>query len=70
MDAWLTQAAAREGIGLDAILRDALLQRMRYDGWFVSQVQQGIAEVERGEFAEHGELETQIERWMTERRVR
>jgi predicted transcriptional regulator len=45
------------------VINQAIDRFLEYEEWFVQEVQDGMAEVERGEFATHEEVVAKFRNW-------
>ena len=62
VQAKLDHIAAEQGRDTEALVREALERLVNYDKWFLGQVEQGLAAAERGEFVEHEDVATLLDR--------
>jgi predicted transcriptional regulator len=58
----LNRIAARAGRGADQVIQDLVESYVNHDEWFKQEVRKGVASLDRGEFIEHDEVVSQIER--------
>lgn len=62
LHAKLTRLAAERGSDAEALAREAIEQLVDFDDWFRREVEQGLAAADRGDFVEHEDLHTLIDR--------
>jgi predicted transcriptional regulator len=62
VEARLQQVAQANGKNAEQLVRDTVERVLEDQARFVSAVQRGIAQAERGEFIEHEEVRARIER--------
>jgi len=56
LQAKLSRLAARQGRPTEALVVEAVERMVSYDGWFLREVQKGLAAADRGELIDHDEL--------------
>ncbi len=61
-EARLQQMAARTGRNAEQVVEEAVDKMLEYDDAFVTAVEEGIAQADRGELLEHDEVVARIER--------
>ncbi len=61
-EAKLQRLAAQTGRRAEEIVREAVQAYLEHDQWFRNQVQQGLGQLERGEFLSHEDVVDRIER--------
>lgn len=66
----LALAADRRGLTPEVLVLEAIQRAVDYDDWFLREVQQGLAQVERGEVLTHEEVGARLERRLTQPRTR
>jgi predicted transcriptional regulator len=49
------------------LAREAIERFVDYDEWFVSEVEKGLTQIERGEVLTHAEVGTRLENLLTEK---
>jgi predicted transcriptional regulator len=64
LDARLTRLAAVEGRDTDALVQEAIERLVDYDQWFIGEVEEGLAQIERGEVLTHDEVGARLEKLM------
>lgn len=62
LQAKLTHLATQQGRDTRALVQEAVERFVNYDGWFLSEVEKGLAEADRGEFIEHDDVRKLIDR--------
>ena len=70
LQAKIDRMAAEQGRDAQALVREAIERMVRYDEWFLEQVEKGLAEIERGEVLEHEEVGARIEKLLSEKQRR
>jgi predicted transcriptional regulator len=68
VQAKLTRLAAMRGGNAEMLAIEAIERFIDYDEWFVSEVEKGLAQIERGEVLTHAEVGTRLEKLLTEKR--
>ncbi|MGC2111649.1 MAG: hypothetical protein WA655_19185 [Candidatus Korobacteraceae bacterium] len=58
----LLRLATEQGRDTQAIVREAVERFVNHDEWFLSEVEKGLAEADRGEFVSHEEVKNLINR--------
>ena len=58
----LNRIAAQTGRGADQVVKDLVESYVHHDEWFKQEVGKGLAALDRGEFLEHDEVVSRIER--------
>lgn len=56
LQAKLTRIAHERGTDAQALAREAIERLVNYDDWFLTEVDKGLAQVERGETLTHDEV--------------
>ena len=62
LQAKLTRLAAQRGSAAEALAREAIERFVDFDEWFAREVGQGLAAADRGDFIEHENVGTLIDR--------
>ena len=70
LEAKLARAADRRGMAAEALVLEAIERAVEYDDWFLRAVDQGLAQIERGEVLTHEEVGARLERRLTDTRTR
>lgn len=70
VQAKLTRIAHERGTNAQALAREAIERLVSYDDWFAREVEQGLAQVERGETLTHEEVGARLEGQLTDKRPR
>ena len=52
----LGELASRTGRASEQLVSEAIERMLDYEAWFVREVEAGLAQLDRGEFVEHGEV--------------
>lgn len=68
LQAKLDRIAAEQGRDNEWLLHEAVERLVGYDEWFIRQVENGMAQIERGEFLEHEEVTAHMEKLITQNR--
>ena len=66
VQAKLARIAHERGTEPQALAQEAIERLVNYDDWFLSEVEKGLTEVERGQTVSHGDVGTRLERRLTE----
>jgi len=64
LQARLKQVAEEQGRDAESLVNEAVERLLRYDEWFVAQVEKGLAQVERGEVLDHEEVGKRLEKFL------
>lgn len=59
----LSQLATAQGREPEALVQEAVDRFLGYDEWFSTEVEQGLAAADRGEFVEHDVVGKTIDSW-------
>jgi predicted transcriptional regulator len=59
--------AAEQGRDAASLMLEAVERIVRYDQWFLEQVEEGLAQIERGEVLEDDEVGERIEKLLSEK---
>ncbi len=70
VQAKLARMAAERGSDAELLAREAIERFVDYDEWFVQEVEQGLAQIDRGEVLTHEEVGSRIEKLLTEKQSR
>jgi predicted transcriptional regulator len=70
LQAKLDRIAAQQGRAPESLINEAVERLVGYDEWFIRQVEQGLAQVERGEVLEHEKVVTRFEDLIREKQRR
>jgi predicted transcriptional regulator len=62
LEAKLTQMAAESGRDAEELVQDLVQNYIDHDQWFRQEVGKGRAQLDRGEFLDHKEVVSRIER--------
>jgi predicted transcriptional regulator len=66
VQAKLTRIARERGTDPQALAREAIERLVGYDDWFVREVEEGIAQIERGKTLTHEEVGARLASHLTE----
>ncbi len=69
LQARLKQAAEQQGRDAESLVNEAVERLLRYDEWFVDQVEKGLAQVERGEMLDHEEVGNRLEKFLNQKQT-
>jgi RHH-type rel operon transcriptional repressor/antitoxin RelB len=61
LQAKLSRLAAQQGRASEALVVEAIERMVNYDEWFLREVDKGLAEADRGQLMEHGEVRKMID---------
>jgi len=61
LQAKLRRLAAEQGRASDALIVEAVERMVNYDGWFLSEVDKGLAAADRGELVDHADVRKLID---------
>ena len=67
LQARLKQVAEEQGRDAESLVNEAVERLLRYDEWFVAQVEKGLAQVERGEVLDHEEVGKRLEKFLNQK---
>ncbi|MFZ0311487.1 MAG: hypothetical protein WAL85_02150 [Candidatus Korobacteraceae bacterium] len=62
LHAKLTRLAAEQGRVTQAVVQEAVERFVEYHEWFLGEVEEGLAEADRGEFIEHEDVRKLVDR--------
>jgi len=62
LEAKLSQLAADQGRDAATLVQEAVERLVDYDGWFLQEVDRGLASADRGEFVAHEAIRELIDR--------
>ncbi len=60
LEAKLARAAGKRGCEAEALAREAIERLVDYDEWFTREVEEGLAQIERGEVLSHEAVGAQL----------
>ncbi len=69
LQARLKQVAEQQGRDAESLVNEAVERLLRYDEWFVDQVEKGLAQVERGEMLDHEEVGNRLEKFLNQKQT-
>jgi predicted transcriptional regulator len=61
LQAKLSRLAAQQGRASEALIVEAVERMVNYDGWFLSEVDKGLAAADRGELVDHADVRKMID---------
>ncbi len=61
LQAKISRMAAQQGRNVETLVREAVERLVDYDGWFLQEVDEGLADAHRGEFVEHDDVRKLID---------
>jgi predicted transcriptional regulator len=70
LESKLAQAADRRGVSVEVLAREATEQAVRYDDWFIREVEAGLAQIEAGRLLTHDAVGARLERKPSEHQSR
>jgi predicted transcriptional regulator len=70
LQAKLTRAARQRGVDAQALALEAIERFIDYDDWFEREVEEGLAQIERGETLRHEEVGARLEKYLIEKQHR
>ncbi len=57
----LTRLAEQQGRDSASLVTEAVERLVNYDGWFISEVEKGLAAADRGDLIDHESIRTMID---------
>jgi len=66
VQAKLARIAHERGTKPEAVAQEAIERLVNYDDWFLTEVDKGLAQVERDQTVSHEEVGTRLEQRLTE----
>jgi predicted transcriptional regulator len=70
LQAKLDSIAAQQGRDSASLVHEAVERLIGYDEWFMRQVEEGLAQIDRGEVLEHDEVAARMEKLIAEKQRR
>lgn len=70
LQAKLDSIAAQQGRDSASLVHEAVERLIGYDEWFIRQVEEGLAQLDRGEVLEHDEVAARLEKLIAEKQRR
>lgn len=70
LQAKLDKVAAQQGRDAQSLVQEAVQRLVDYDQWFVREVENGLAQIERGELLEHEEVGARLEKLLNDKQRR
>ena len=65
----LARIAAESGRDPEGLAREAIERFVDYDEWFINEVEQGLAQISRGQLLTHEKVGPRIEKELTEKQT-
>ena len=65
----LASLAKERGIDAKALARTAIESFVDYDGWFVQEVEKGLAQIDGGQVLTHEAVGARLEKFLTEKQM-
>jgi len=62
LEAKLARLATQRGQDTQTLVQEAIERLVDYDGWFLREVEKGLAAADRGELIDHGDVGKMINR--------
>jgi predicted transcriptional regulator len=69
IQAKLAHLAAQQDRDMEAIAQEAIERVVDYDGWFIREVEKGLASADRGDLLTHEEVGARLERLLAEKQA-
>jgi predicted transcriptional regulator len=69
LHARLKQVAEQQGRDAESLINEAVERLLRYEEWFVDQVEKGLAQGKRGEVLDHEEVGNRLEKLLTQKQT-
>jgi predicted transcriptional regulator len=69
-EAKLARLAGEQGRDAETLAREAIERLVDYDRWFISEVEKGLAQIERGEVLEHDAVGARLEQHLRKKHPR
>jgi predicted transcriptional regulator len=70
LQAKLDNIAAQQGRDTASLVHEAVERLIGYDDWFIRQVEQGLAQIDRGETLPHDQLTARMEKLISDKQRR
>ena len=70
VQAKLLRVAAERGRDAETLAKEAIERFVNYDEWFLSEVERGLSQIERGEVLTHEEVGARLEKLLLEKQSR
>ena len=70
VQAKLQRLAAERGRDAEVLAREAIERFVNYDEWFLSEVEKGLAQIDRGEVLTHSQVGSRLEKLLTDKQSR
>jgi len=67
LQAKLLRVAAERGRDAETLAKEAIERFVNYDEWFLSEVERGLSQIERGEVLTHEEVGARLEKLLLEK---
>jgi predicted transcriptional regulator len=70
VQAKLQRLAAESGRDAEVLAREAIERFVNYDEWFISEVEKGLAQIDRVEVLNHDQVGSRLEKLLAEKQSR
>ena len=70
LQAKLARVAAERGRDAETLAKEVIERFVDYDEWFISEVEKGLAQIERGEVLTHEEVGARMEKLLIDKQSR
>ena len=70
LQAKLLRVAAERGRDAETLAKEAIERFVDYDEWFISEVEKGLAQIERGEVLTHEAVGARMEKLLIDKQSR
>ena len=70
LEAKLARVASERGRDAETLAKEVIERFVDYDEWFISEVEKGLAQIERGEVLTHEEVGARMEKLLIEKQSR
>ena len=70
LQAKLLRVAAERGRDAETLAKEAIERFVNYDEWFLSEVERGLSQIDRGEVLTHEEVGDRLEKRLLEKQSR
>ena len=66
-EAKLARFAGERGRDAETLVREAIERLVDYDGWFVAEVERGLAQIDRGQVLTHDAVGARLDRHLRDK---
>ena len=70
IEAKLARLAGERGRDAETLAREAIERLVDYDGWFIAEVEKGLAQVERGQVLTHEAVGARLDQHLRDKQPR